>query len=335
MLLERATEFEVTIARTFAGLESLAPEWHELWKNDPCATPFQSPTWLIPWARHFTAGEFCCVCVRVEEQLVGFLPMFEWRNPDTSERELLLLGTGLSDYCDGLFLPGYANESLAVASEHLSAVFDWDLLNFQDLRSESPLALNFDRGPQSIVPILELPPSVEELNTAIPKAQLQNLAYYRRRAERLGLCEWQAADSESLGSMLEELFDLNSVRWRERGAVDNDDLRGFHRDAASRLLRINALRLYRLRIAGETAAVLYGFASHGRTYYYLGGFNQKFASVSPGTLIIGHAIEQAVREGGTHFDFLRGAEHYKYLWGAKDTQTFRVRACRQHLAGAF
>ena len=271
MLLERTIGFEISIARTLADLESIAPEWHDLWKNDPCATPFQSPAWLIPWARHFTAGEFCCVCVRVDEQLVGFLPAFEWRNPETGDCELLLLGTGISDYCDGLFVPGRADESLVVAMECLSAVFGWDLLNFQELRSDSPLARDSQREPQSVVPVLELPQTAEKFNTTIPKAQLQNLAYYRRRAERLGLCEWQAADSESLGSMLEELFDLNSVRWRERAVDDNDNLRGFHRDAASRLLRINALRLYRLRIAGETAAVLYGFASHCRTYYYLGG----------------------------------------------------------------
>jgi CelD/BcsL family acetyltransferase involved in cellulose biosynthesis len=69
--------------------------------------------------------------------------------------------------------------------------------------------------------------------------------------------------------------------------------------------------------------VFYGFCSHRRTYFYLTGFDREFAGTSPGTLVISHAIEQAVREGCTHFDFLRGAEKYKYFWGAKDTPTFR------------
>ena len=32
-----------------AGLEALAPEWWELWRRCPAATPFQSRAWLLPW----------------------------------------------------------------------------------------------------------------------------------------------------------------------------------------------------------------------------------------------------------------------------------------------
>jgi len=55
----------------------------------------------------------------------------------------------------------------------------------------------------------------------------------------------------------------------------------------------------------------------------LSGFDPKFASISPGTLLIGHAIEQAMADGSQAFDFLRGVERYKYLWGAHDTATYR------------
>ena len=42
----------------------------------------------------------------------------------------------------------------------------------------------------------------------------------------------------------------------------------------------------------------------------------EFAALSPGTLVIGTAIESAIREGCGEFDFLRGDEEYKYFWGA-------------------
>ena len=38
----------------------------------------------------------------------------------------------------------------------------------------------------------------------------------------------------------------------------------------------------------------------------------------PGTLLLGAVIEQAMREGRREIDFLRGAERYKYAWGAVD-----------------
>jgi len=37
-----------------------------------------------------------------------------------------------------------------------------------------------------------------------------------------------------------------------------------------------------------------------------------------GRALVGRAIELAVDEGASCFDFLRGAEPYKYRWGARD-----------------
>jgi CelD/BcsL family acetyltransferase involved in cellulose biosynthesis len=52
--------------------------------------------------------------------------------------------------------------------------------------------------------------------------------------------------------------------------------------------------------------------------------------LSPGTQIVAHAIEEAVREGAEEFHFLRGGEAYKYAWGAVDRQNTALtlrRAC--------
>jgi CelD/BcsL family acetyltransferase involved in cellulose biosynthesis len=336
VLLERSAELEVTTAQTVGELEALAPEWHELWLRAANATPFQSPAWLIPWAKHFTNGKLNCVVVRTSQagssdfgragnSLIGFVPAFVWANPSTGQRELLLLGTGISDYCDGVFASECAVDVGQAALTHLHTSVAWDHLDFQELRSSSPF-FNSAAEPQSILPILELPASVERLGETVPKAQLKNVAYYRRRAERLGKLEWQTANRLTLDPTLDELFALHSASWQEKGktgVVTDDDMRAFLREAARELLKIGALRLYRLTVKGETAAVLCAFASHGQAFYYLSGFDPEFAEISPGTLIIGYAIEQAVQDGCRRFDFLRGAERYKYLWGAKDTQTYR------------
>jgi CelD/BcsL family acetyltransferase involved in cellulose biosynthesis len=347
VLLERAAELEITTARTVGELEALAPEWHELWLRAPDATPFQSPAWLIPWAKHFTNGKLNCLAVRTGQAdwsqgghavnrdtenftpsanpLIGFVPAFVWANPSTGQRELLLLGTGVSDYCDGVFASECSAEAAEAALAYLHGSVEWHLLDFQELRSSSRFSIGTTE-PQSILPILQLPTFIERLGETVPKSQLQNLAYYRRRAERLGECEWQTANRLTLDGMLDDLFALHSARWQQKGktgVATDDNVRAFLREAARELLKIGALRVYRLTVKGETAAVLCAFASHGQTFYYLSGFDPRFADISPGTLTIGHAIERAVTDGCTRFDFLRGAERYKYLWGAKDTQTCR------------
>jgi CelD/BcsL family acetyltransferase involved in cellulose biosynthesis len=73
-------------------------------------------------------------------------------------------------------------------------------------------------------------------------------------------------------------------------------------------------------------AAFYGFADTrpgGTTYAYHSAFDPLFEDLSPGTLIIAHAIEEALREGAVRFDFLRGREPYKYLWGTQDRATLR------------
>jgi len=51
--------------------------------------------------------------------------------------------------------------------------------------------------------------------------------------------------------------------------------------------------------------------------------------MSVGSVLVAHAIEQAVRGGAKTFDFLRGAEDYKYAWGAQDRMNKRRRLTRR------
>jgi CelD/BcsL family acetyltransferase involved in cellulose biosynthesis len=96
---------------------------------------------------------------------------------------------------------------------------------------------------------------------------------------------------------------------------------------------LGLLRLIALRLDGRVIAVLYGLVDaphiqHRRWYSYIGGFDPAFAALGPGTLILGHAIDRARAEGMSHFDCLRGAESYKYRWGAIDQPMFALRVTR-------
>lgn len=59
-------------------------------------------------------------------------------------------------------------------------------------------------------------------------------------------------------------------------------------------------------------------------YYYIGGFDPDAARFSPGSLIIWLALQYAEQDGCRFFNFLRGAEPYKYRWGAEDDETFCI-----------
>ena len=70
------------------GLAALLPGWTALWHRIPGATPFQSPGWLIPWWRHIGEGQLWTLACRSEGRLVGLAPLYIYRQPGTSRREI-------------------------------------------------------------------------------------------------------------------------------------------------------------------------------------------------------------------------------------------------------
>jgi len=55
----------------------------------------------------------------------------------------------------------------------------------------------------------------------------------------------------------------------------------------------------------------------------LQGYDPAFSRMSPGVLMLGMVIEDALASGARAIDFLRGREPYKYLWGACDRPGFK------------
>ena len=92
----------------------------------------------------------------------------------------------------------------------------------------------------------------------------------------------------------------------------------FHRRTAPELVKAGLLRLQVLRFAGTIVAGYYSLLTAEHVLFYLSGFDPAFVYASPGTILLGHMIKQAVREGRRELHFLRGGEAYKYAWGGAD-----------------
>jgi CelD/BcsL family acetyltransferase involved in cellulose biosynthesis len=211
-------------------------------------------------------------------------------------------------------------------------------MDLQQLRENSPLliaatpeGLAESRSQSESCVVLPLPDSIGDLTHVLPWNILQNANYYRHRAMRHGDYRIEAVDQRDLEEAYEALLHLHSVRWSERdepGVLADPKVQAAHRETIPALLQDDCLRMYVIRLADRIAAVFYGLADPpGRptrtVYYYLGGFDPQYKELSPGTLLIAHALEQAVEQGFRTFDFLRGGESYKYRWGAKDRITWR------------
>lgn len=185
----------------------------------------------------------------------------------------------------------------------------------------APAQLAEERRIGETCPVLSLPVAVSELREVVPRKTLRDLRQARRRAAAAGGIAAIAVDATSLTRSMQEFFQLHEDRWQRiagHGVCSHPAVRNFHLAAAKAMHNAGNLRLYLLRIGNSTVAAYYGFTAKRIAYAYLSGFDHRFAALSPGTQMVAHAIEEAVREGAREFHFLRGSEAYKYAWGAVD-----------------
>lgn len=341
-LLAAAEALRVETVTTDAGLRALEPAWTELWRRDPLATPFQAPEWLGPWWRHFvgqdgTAGLLLLAVRDGAGALAALVPLLVYDDATVRERRVVLLGTGVSDYLDGLFAPGREDAGAAAALAWLfreRAWLGWDACDFQQLRTSSPLrratlpgggiVREETTGEGDACQVLAFPPGTADRWEALVSARLRaNVRYSLRAAGRLGLgpVRTEAANEANFSELFDALLCLHDARWTTRGqpggVLGNTVVRAFHRESAEAFRRQGTLRLFGLRLGERIVASFYGFHHAGRSYYYLGGFDPAFTRLGLGTALVGHAIRAAWEtDGAGEFDFLRGAEAYKSRWGA-------------------
>ncbi len=120
------------------GLARLRPEWEELWRRDPAATPFQSSAWLLAWWWFFGTSEPLILTARAGGRLVGLLPLYLLR--ENKRRKLLPIGVGLSDYIELLRSPD-APEVGGMFMAAIAAIPEWDECWLPDLTPECALAV--------------------------------------------------------------------------------------------------------------------------------------------------------------------------------------------------
>jgi CelD/BcsL family acetyltransferase involved in cellulose biosynthesis len=137
----------------------------------------------------------------------------------------------------------------------------------------------------------------------------------------------ETATTQTLDHFSDALFRLHLARWESLGStgvLDQEKIRSFHRAAMGRMFAGGRLRFYATFWRDRIIAVVHALTHTDSTYAYLGGFEPGLEQYSSGSVLLAHAIEQAIAEGKRLFDFLRGAERYKYSWGAVDRTTYRI-----------
>jgi CelD/BcsL family acetyltransferase involved in cellulose biosynthesis len=130
-----------------------------------------------------------------------------------------------------------------------------------------------------------------------------------RALEGLG-ATYRLSDAASLDHDLETLFSLHRARWGGESTTFTE-CEPFHRAFAPVALSRGWLRLWLLEVDDEPVAATYGFRFGSSESYYQSGRSPKWNKMSPGLVLLAHAVRSAMEEGMAEFRLLRGNESHK------------------------
>jgi CelD/BcsL family acetyltransferase involved in cellulose biosynthesis len=312
-------------------LPQLAAEWQKLLVKSfyPCA--FVSPTWQRVWWEEFGDGrESLLLSVRCGDTLVGVAPLMR------EDGRLSFAGdTQICDYMDFTAAAGAEQAVLAAVLRSLLAE-PWQELALWAVRDDSPtlealpavcadLGLSLEMEVEDVCPRVELPDSWEGYLQGLNRKDLHELRCKLRKLPQGGTVGLEVIEAPAdVEAALDDFLRLHGAARSDKAAFMTERMAHFFcrivkAMAEEGLVEIIFLTLNQVRVAGVLC-----FRAEGELLLYNSGYDPAYSGLSVGVLSKALALQRTIEEGRTRFDFLRGAEPYKYDLGAED---LKVRRC--------
>ena len=336
-------------------IEGFRPDWDEL--AVASSRPYCSPAWMLSWWRQAAPGGSLLRVAIVTDgpKLAGVAPFFAQVGVDGLTR-YKLLASGTSARVEPLVRRGFQGTVSPVMATALArADPPPDLISFDGRPANSrwPELLS-DSWPDG-----RRPWQHHAHPTRAPAVTLrqrtfeawfrgkspnfrQEVRRRRRRLEQEGAIFRLASSGPDTETGLKDLARLHYSRWHARGGsqVLNCNVESMLSTVA-RELPNERFRLWSIDINGRAISSHLFLAAGKELAYWLGGFDDSYASMSPSMQTLVAAIEHAWTTGEDRVDLGAGAQPYKYRlsdtddllrWTTVVPHGPRYRTARLHLA---
>jgi CelD/BcsL family acetyltransferase involved in cellulose biosynthesis len=312
-------------------IEPLLPAWERLFAADPEATPFVSPGWARAWWSHWAESSWRPWILTAQDagEVVGLAPLVLRRRGPL--RILRVMGEEPGDYWNVLARPDVRTAVVkGVVGELERRRGQWDALVLKrlphDSLTESAVArcrLTLRADEPERYPVLELPDSFDGYLATLSKSRRSNLRRHMRRLDEGEVELREVSDPAELPAAIERWRRFRVAQWE---AMDKpldpehagDRFRDCTLDVARALVPRGLCRITEFVRESRPVASYVNFTDDRSFYWYLGGFEPSVASLGIGKIAIGEGIRSSIAAGRLRYDFLRGAEEYKYWYGAAD-----------------
>lgn len=286
---------------------------------------FVLPCWLEAWWREFGSGAEQHLCaVRQKDTVIGIAPLL------LKDRHASFIGSAdVSDYLDFVVAPGREQHFFDVLLDSLVQK-GISCLDLKCLRPESTTVAELvtiarNRGyqvscdPEDVSVELDLPASWEGYLEMLTAQQRREVRRKLRRLWEAGNVDYCVVDdSEAVAYLIDIFLKMFRDSKEVKARFMTPQMESFFRFMAKSMAEAGLLRFGVLQLnASPMAAVMY-FDYQDKVYLYNSGYDPQYSSLSVGLLCKVLCIKDSIQRQRKRFDFMKGAEVYKYRLGGKE-----------------
>lgn len=314
------------------------PQWWELLGRDPNGHVFSTPEWHKVWWDEFGHGkELFLLTMSRDDVFVAIVPLY--RASIVGRSVLRFIGgVDLTDYL-GPICSKDDREEVADALVRWLRTTDlgWDEFDAHNMPVPSGFAeflvdradrhgFEFVLDQEETSAVLPLVADWDGYLASLDSKERHELKRKRRKLDRDHPdASFRTATEQTLEADLRSFVGMHRGAEGMKGHFMSPEIATFFDRVARAFMPLGWLRLDFLEIGGRPAASTFGFELEKRFYLYNSAYEPEARSSSPGLMLVGELVNEAIERGFERFDFLRGPERYKYQLGAQALPLNNVR----------
>ena len=318
------------------SFQEIESDWESVLQDSPVDTLFLTPQWQEVWWDTFGDGQTMC----------GFsYPLPDGAAGDGIAAIASLAKSGDTasfvgsqdtfDYNDFPIKPGHEEGFYRSLLESLEEQ-DIRRLRLDSLRESSPtleLLPEIARGRGYTVEIEQedvtsgicLPGTWDEYLGLLNKKDRHELRRKLRRMDSQTDWKWYSvSEPAQAGERLGEFISLMRLSRTDKDEFMTPERERFFHSITQRMAELGHIQLYFLDLDGATVATSLCFDYGGSRLLYNSGYDPEYSYFSVGLLLNAMCLKDAIDQGLTYFDFLRGPEPYKAHLGGQQRSLYQM-----------
>jgi len=172
---------------------------------------------------------------------------------------------------------------------------------------------------------IALPGTWDEYLGLLNKKDRHELRRKLRRMDSQTDWKWYSVTEPApVAERLGEFISLMRMSRADKDEFMTPERERFFHNITQRMAELGQLHLYFLEVNGATAATSLCFDYRGSRLLYNSGYDLEYGYYSVGLVLNAMCLKDAIDQGLTYFDFLRGPEPYKAHLGGQQRSLYQM-----------